>query len=135
MGEYDRPDRFGIHLRVSEHGSSKESVESNSAFFTSISDTLSSTATILVELLVCQNNAFSKRLRFRTLPIHPTSKPERHGAAATALSASAVSHLHTVLTRLSSASVGQLVLGAASCVEMTLPPAGDTFSRPICRLL
>ena len=43
---------------------------------------------------ICQNNAFSKRLRFRTLPIHPTSKPERHGAAAIALSASAASDLH-----------------------------------------
>ena len=86
----------------------------NSAFFSSISDTLSSTATILVELLVCENNAFSKRLRFRTLPIHPTSKPEPSGGLATALWASVISAPHTVLAGVSEPSGGGLVRGAAS---------------------
>ena len=62
----------------------------------------------------CQNKARSTRLRFRTLPIHPTSKPERPGVTATDLWASAASDPHTVRSRLSEPSGGGLVRGAGS---------------------
>ena len=52
--------------------------------------------------------------RFRTLPIHPISKPEQSGGSATALWASVVSHPHTVRSQLSEPSGGGPVRGAAS---------------------
>ena len=76
--------------------------------------TLSGAARNMLGGVVCQNKARSTRLRFRTLPMHPTSQLKRPGGVATVLWASAVSHPHTVLSRLSEPSGGGLVRGAAS---------------------
>ena len=76
--------------------------------------TLSGAARNMLGGVVCQNKARSTRLRFRTLPMHPTSQLKRPGGVATALWASAVSHPHTVLSRLSEPSGGGLVCGAGS---------------------
>ena len=76
--------------------------------------TLSGAARNMLGGVVCQNKARSTRLRFRTLPMHPTSQLKRPGGVATVLWASAVSHPHTVLSRLSEPSGGGLVRGAGS---------------------
>ena len=91
--------------------------------------TLSGAARNMLGGVVCQNKARSTRLRFRTLPMHPTSQLKRPGGVATVLWASAVSHPHTVLSRLSEPSGGGLVRGCR--VEMVLPPSRDLSARHI----
>ena len=92
--------------------------------------TLSGAARNMLGGVVCQNKARSTRLRFRTLPMHPNSQLKRPGGVATALWASAVSHPHTVLSRLSEPSGGGLVRGAGSrwCFHLLGTSSQDPYA-------
>ena len=113
MGRDGHADRFGGRPRTSGHHSCTESSPTRRSLHRYMTICRAQRGTKLRQVS-CQNKARSTRLRFRTLPIHPTSKPERPGVTATDLWASVASDPHTVRSRLSEPSGGGLVCSAAS---------------------
>ena len=129
MGRYGRADRFGERPRSTRHHSCTESCPARRSLHSCMTLCRAQRGTKLGQVS-CQNKARSTRLRFRTLPLCPTSKPEPPGGTATYLWASAASDPHTVRAGLSEPSGGGLVRGAGSrwCCHLLGTSSHDPYA-------
>ena len=134
MGRDGHADRFGGRPRTSGHHPCTESSPTRRSLHRYMTICRAQRGTKLRQVS-CQNKARSTRLRFRTLPIHPTSKPERPGVMATDPWASVASDPHTVRSRLSEPSGGGLVRGAASrwCCHLLGTSSQDPYVAYVSR--